>query len=64
LVPGAVRVGYIDASTAAARSAFSQSYQAPTPSPVVAERDKAPDRPVYRPHIGERAVNAEIDMGQ
>jgi hypothetical protein len=35
-----VRVGYIDASTAAARSAFSRSYQAPTPSQVVPERTK------------------------
>jgi hypothetical protein len=64
LVLGVVRVGYIDASTAAARSAFSQSYQAPTLSPGSGGKDKAPDRPVYRPHIGETAVNAEIDMGQ
>jgi hypothetical protein len=59
-----VRVGYIDASTATARSAFSQSYQAPTPSPGGSGKDKAPDRPVCRPHIGEAAVNAEIDIGQ
>ena len=57
-------VGYGDASTAADRSALSQSYQAPTPSPVTAERDKAPVRPVDRPHIVETAVDAEIDVGQ